>query len=93
MKDELARGHTSDVRWTVVRYEDLVDSPARTVAQVYDELGLSSSPEMERSLADEESRSKEYRAEHVYSLREYGLSREKIRSELAPLFDRFGWDQ
>ena len=34
-----------------------------------------------------------HRADHVYNLHEFGLEREKIRAELAPLFERFGWDE
>jgi hypothetical protein len=81
-----------DTRWTVVRYEDLVASPKAAVEGVYRALDLSLSPEMEKSLAEEETRSREYRAEHLYSLEEYGLSRAEIRERLEPLFERFGWE-
>jgi hypothetical protein len=80
-------------RWTAVRYEELVESPRKTVGQVYDALGLSMAPEMSESLVKEEQRSKEYRAEHLYSLKEFGLTREEIRARLAPLFERFGWTE
>jgi hypothetical protein len=49
------------------------------------------SPSMRKSLAEEEARAGAYRAEHVYSLDEFGLAREEIRTRLAPLFERFGW--
>lgn len=80
-----------DTVWTVVRYEDLVASPLRTVEGVYRDLGLAMSPAMRQSLAEEEARAGAYRAEHVYSLDEFGLAREEIRTRLAPLFERFGW--
>jgi hypothetical protein len=75
----------------VARYEELVEHPARIVERIYADLGLEMTPELERRLADEEKRAQEYRAEHVYSLEEYGLTRAAIRGELAPLFERFGW--
>lgn len=81
-----------DVSWTVVRYEELVERPRETVERVYEELGIPLSPEVEKSLAEEESRSKKYRAEHLYTLEEYGLSREQIRRDLEPLYERFGWE-
>lgn len=82
-----------DVSWTVVRYEDLVESPKATVERVYADLGLALSPEVEKVLAQEEARSREYRAEHVYSLEEYGLTHQQISRELAPLFERFAWEE
>ena len=35
----------------------------------------------------------QHRADHVHNLHEVGLEREKIRAELAPRFERFGWDE
>jgi hypothetical protein len=80
-----------DALWTVVRYEELLEHPRQAVEQVYRDLGIPMSPEVEKGLVEEEARSREYRAEHVYSLGEFGLTRAEIRSRLAPLFERFGW--
>jgi hypothetical protein len=44
-------------------------------------------------LRDEDERSKEHRAEHVYSLEEFGLTREEIRAALPEAFARFGWEE
>ena len=82
-----------EIRHAVVDYRELVESPRRVVENVYEELGLPLTPEFEKFLALEETRSKQHRADHVYNLREFGLEREKIRAELAPLFERFGWDE
>ncbi len=82
-----------DTKWTVARYEELMEHPAKIVERIYADLGLEMTPELGRRLADEEKRAQEYRAEHVYSLEEYGLTRAEIRSELAPLFERFGWGE
>jgi len=83
----------SDVPWTVVRYEDLVEKPQATVEGVYRDLGLPLTDSLQASLAREEERSREYRAEHLYSLKEYGLTGEEIRTELSPLFERFQWKE
>jgi hypothetical protein len=82
-----------DTVWTTVRYEDLVEHPRETVERVYRDLGLLLSPEMAHALAEEEGRARAYRAEHVYTLEEYGLGRDDIHRALAPLFERFGWDR
>ena len=82
-----------EIRYALVDYRELVESPRRMVENVYEKLGLPLTPEFEKFLALEETRSKEYPADHVYNLREFGLEREQIRSELAPLFERFGWDE
>jgi hypothetical protein len=81
-----------EIRHAVVDYRELVARPKATVERVYSELELAMTPELEESLVHEEQRSKEHRAEHVYSLDEYRLKRDVIRAELAGLFERFGWD-
>ena len=82
-----------DASWTVVRYEDLVEKPRATVETVYGELGLHVSDTLHSSLAREEDRSREYRAEHLYSLEEYGLSSREIRAQLSTLFERYDWKE
>ncbi|MDX1649403.1 MAG: sulfotransferase [Myxococcota bacterium] len=79
-------------RRAIVAYEDLVARPAKTIEQVYARLGLPLSPAFAERLAEEEKRSRAHRSEHVYSLEEYGIPRAEIRSRLAPLFERFGWE-
>jgi hypothetical protein len=79
--------------FAIVSYTDLVASPTRVFEDVYARLGFEMSPAFATFLANEEAKSKEHRSEHVYALREYGLTREQIRSNLADLFQRFGWDE
>jgi hypothetical protein len=82
-----------ETRFAVVDYRDLVESPRRAVGEVYEKLGMSLSPAAEKGLAEEEARSRSYRAEHVYTLGEFGLERSEIRSRLADLFERYGWGE
>jgi len=79
-----------EVPRAVVDYRDLVGDPAGTVRRVYDELGLEVGPELEAALAREQGR--EHRTTHRYSLEEFGLEADEIRTRLAPLFEEFGWD-
>lgn len=74
----------------IVGYSDLVTDPAGTVRRVYDTIGIDMVPDQEKALADEKGR--EYRSGHAYSLEEFGLEADEIRTRLAPLFERFGWE-
>ena len=79
-----------EVPRAVVDYRDLVTDPAGTVRRVYDEIGLDVTPELEAALA--EQRGREHTSTHSYSLAEFGLEADEIRTRLAPLFERFGWE-
>lgn len=79
-------------RFVMVRYDDLTRDPKAAVEAVYQKLGLDLTPEFEAILAEEAAQAREYRSHHTYSLEEFGLDPEKVRRELAPVFERFGWD-
>ncbi|RIL05163.1 MAG: sulfotransferase [Proteobacteria bacterium] len=81
-----------ETRFAIADYRELVAAPKRAVAAVYAALGLPLTPAYEHSLGAEEKRSREHRAEHVYSLGEFGLEPGEIRERLGDLFERFGWD-
>jgi hypothetical protein len=79
-----------EVPSAIVDYSDLVTNPAATMLRVYDEIEIGMVAEQEKALAEEEGRA--YRSGHTYSLEEFGLDADEIRTRLAPLFDRFGWE-
>lgn len=79
-----------EVPSVILNYSDLVTDPSATMVRVYDELGIDMSAEQQKALATEKGR--EYRSGHSYSLEEFGLDANDIRTHLAPLFDRFGWE-
>jgi omega-hydroxy-beta-dihydromenaquinone-9 sulfotransferase len=79
-----------EVPSAIVNYGDLVTDPGGTMRHVYDEIGIDMVPEQEKALADEKGR--EYRSGHAYSLEEFGLDADEIRTRLTPLFERFGWE-
>jgi hypothetical protein len=79
-----------EVPSAIVDYRDLVTNPAATMLRVYDELEIGMVAAQEKALSDEKGR--EYRSGHTYSLEEFGLEAGDIRTHLAPLFDRFGWE-
>jgi hypothetical protein len=79
--------------YAVVEYTDLVERPRKTVEAVYEKLGFEVSPAFGKTLAEEEALTRDHRAEHVYRLEEFGLTRAEIRVGLADLFERFGWEE
>jgi len=79
-----------EVPSAIVDYRDLVTDPAGTMRRVYDDIELDMVPEQEKALANEKGR--EYKSGHTYSLAEFGLEADEIRTRLAPLFDRFDWE-
>ena len=82
-----------EVPHAVVDYRDLLSEPAATIERVYRELGFDLSPGYREVLLGESKRAREHSSAHRYSLEEFGLEANTIRSELADLFDRFGWEE
>lgn len=80
------------VRRSIVDYRDLTSEPAATVEQIYKDLDLPITPEFRETLAAHGKREKTHSTQHTYSLEEFGLEADAIRTELAPLFERFQWD-
>ena len=76
----------------VIDYRDLVADPAATIEQVYRQLGFPMAPEYRELLLAEGKRAREHASGHAYSLEEFGLDADEIRTRLADLFERYGWD-
>lgn len=79
-------------RWAEIDYRELTAQPRAAITRVYEQLGIEMTPQMAQFLAAEESRSRQHESAHRYSLAEFGLEDTEIRTRLAPLFERFGWD-
>jgi hypothetical protein len=77
----------------VVDYRDAVADPAGTIEQVYHQLGFPMTPEYREVLLAEGKRARKHVSGHAYSLEEFGLGAGEIRTRLADLFDRHGWDE
>lgn len=76
----------------IVDYRALVAEPRRTVEEIYAQLGLPMTPAYAAALAVEEEKARRHETSHAYGLGEFGLSADEIHRRLAPLFERFGWD-
>jgi len=76
----------------IVDYRDAVADPAATIEAIYRELGIPITPGYRERLLTEGKRARAHVSEHDYSLAEFGLEADEIRSRLGDLFERFGWE-
>jgi len=81
-----------EVPHAVVDYRELVADPAATLEKVYAELGFDLSPELRESLRGAGRRARGHVSAHRYSLEEFGLEADAIRTALADLFAQYPWD-
>ena len=77
----------------VVDYRDVVADPAATIERTYEQLGLPITPAFHDVLVAEGKRAREHKSGHSYSLAEFGLEAEEIRTQLGDLFERFRWEE
>ena len=76
----------------VVDYRKLTSEPRETVLAVYEALGLEMTADFDRWLQEQAEREKKHHSKFEYSLGEFRLKSEEIRSELAEFYEEFGWD-
>jgi hypothetical protein len=81
-----------ETRHAIVDYRELVSEPKRTLSEVYDALGLPLTDSYTAALDEEQSRARTHKSGHRYSLDEFGLDADVIEKRLAPLFERYGWN-
>jgi hypothetical protein len=77
----------------VIDYRRLTTDPKGTIEDVYRDLGLDITPAFASFLEAEAARTRKHETEHRYSLAEFGLDDAEIRARLAPLFEKFNWDE
>ena len=81
-----------ETRHAIVDYRELVAEPKRSVEEVYAALGFPVSSGYTAVLEAEQKRARQHETGHRYSLEEFSLEADEIRRRLAPLFERYGWD-
>ncbi|MCB9726833.1 MAG: sulfotransferase [Spirochaetaceae bacterium] len=81
-----------EVKASIVDYRDLTSDPAAAIERIYRDLDLPMTDAYRELLAGEGKRQREHKTRHTYSLEEFGLEADAIHTELAELFERFGWD-
>lgn len=80
-----------EVPRAIVDYRDVVADPARTIEQIYSQLGLTMTASYRERLKGEGTRARRHVSDHRYSLAEFGLEADVIEQRLADLFERFDW--
>lgn len=80
-------------RFVVVRYEELMAEPKRTVRSIYGRLGFEVGVAFEVRLDRAIARSREYVSGHRYSLAQFGLTEAEIEAELEDLFRELGFER
>jgi adenosyl cobinamide kinase/adenosyl cobinamide phosphate guanylyltransferase len=84
--------HAPTDSFVIVRYDDLVADPERTVTGIYRRLGLAINASFAQVLRDEATKARTYRSRHHYSLERMGLTPERIVHRFQDVFRRFGFD-
>ena len=78
-------------RVLILRYDDLVADPERTVREIYRKFDYKISPDFERALITESEKSKRYSSNHSYSLEEMGITKARLLQEFGAVYERFGF--
>jgi hypothetical protein len=77
--------------YIIVRYDDLVRDPEQTIIDIYHRFGFDISPEFAQQLKQEAEKARRFQSTHVYSLEEFGTTREQLVEEFDDIFERFGF--
>jgi hypothetical protein len=80
-----------EAQQVVVEFRDLLADPRSIVQKIYSRFGLEISEEFDRYLEDERRAAREFRSQHEFEPEGQGPARDRVRRELADLFERFGW--
>lgn len=81
-----ARPRYDDAQFADVAFRDLVADPLGVTRRIYDQFGLDWTPEVQAATEaiDQESKQGKAKPSHIYSLEDYGLTEDRVRSA----FDR-----
>jgi len=75
--------------YQIVKYSELISCPSRIIQKIYQNFGFDFSPEVKKTIDDQERQARAYKSHHLYSLRQFNISKEQIISELCGIFQRF----
>lgn len=79
-------------RTAVLKYDNMVEDPEQTVLNIYTRFKIKMSPRFQQILHEEAKGQRHHKSNHVYSLKEFGLTREQILSDYRKIFDTFDFD-
>jgi acyl-CoA synthetase (AMP-forming)/AMP-acid ligase II len=79
-------------RRLTIRYETLVARPWRVVERIYQRFSLPGPDARLTEALSTLTGRQEHVSHHHYRLEEFGLDEARLRVELAPVFERYGWE-
>ena len=74
---------------TMVMYEDLTSDLEQTITDIYATFDFDVSPAYAQALEEEVRKARRYTSTHHYSLKEMGLTRERIEAEYRDVYARY----
>ena len=84
---------TDPNKYLIIKYNDLVHEPQRTIKHIYSHFGYTMSPQFEEQILASAMEAEKFRSKHEYVLDEMGISRKEVLKEFSDIFDRFGFDR
>lgn len=76
-------------QYMMVRYQDLVADPQKTVENIYNRFGLTITEEFQQVLQLESEKAKHFKSKHHYSLRKMGLDSRKLKKDFKSAIKEF----
>ena len=86
------REEIPDNQFIVIRYEDLIEDPKKTIVDLYGRLGMPVSGKFEAKLDEAMVGHHEYESPRTVELDFFGITREEVSEELREVFAQFGYD-
>lgn len=72
-----------------VKYNSMIDFPTATIKKIYNNFGMIISQEYLMRLAQQEKKDNKFTSQHLYSLEEFGLSKEFIYNKQEKIFEYY----
>ena len=79
-------------QFIVIRYEDLVANPKKTILGLYQRLGMPVSDAFAARLDQALISQRDYESARTVELDFFGINRREVREELGDVFEEFGYD-
>jgi hypothetical protein len=79
-------------QFIVIRYEDLIQDPKKTILDLYDRLGMPVSEAFGAKLDEAMAAHREYESPRDFELDFFGITREEVSEELREVFEEFGYN-
>ncbi len=89
---QVAQNEIGDERVFTLRFDEITQHPVDSVLRVYDWLERSPTPEFRHRLEEAGEEVRSYRSKHTYSLEQYGLTKDDVKSALGAAYEAYGFE-